>query len=61
MSVWHNGILIHDNVELGGAPDQPGPLPVGPILLQDHGNPVRCREHLVVRAGSAPRPIAARS
>jgi hypothetical protein len=47
MSVVHNGVKIHDNVEipldntrggLGGEPSQPGP-----IMLQDHGNPVQYR------------------
>ena len=56
MTVYHNGILIHDNVRLvtkkdgneeivknttaglGGDVCQPGP-----ILLQDHGNPVQYR------------------
>lgn len=48
VTVRHNGVLIHDNVELPGervttaAPAQPGPEP-GPIYLQDHGNPVRYR------------------
>lgn len=46
ISVVHNGIWIHNNVELpnptpgglgGGATVQ------GPLLLQDHGNPVRYR------------------
>jgi hypothetical protein len=47
MSVSHNGIKIHENVEipvdntragLGGDPSTPGP-----ILLQDHGHPVQFR------------------
>ncbi|MEQ1903017.1 MAG: DUF1080 domain-containing protein [Pirellulaceae bacterium] len=48
VTVYHNGVKIHDNVELPGdrsttaAPTKPGPEP-GPIYLQDHGNPVRYR------------------
>jgi len=47
ISVLHNGIKIHDDVKittdntragLGGDPSKPGP-----ILLQDHGNPVQFR------------------
>lgn len=47
ISVLHNGIKIHDNQKLtkdnttsglGGDPSKPGP-----ILLQDHGNPVQFR------------------
>lgn len=47
ISVRHNGIVIHDRVKLttdnttagaGGDPCSPGP-----ILLQDHGNPVQYR------------------
>jgi hypothetical protein len=47
-TVRHNGVVIHDNVELPGdrstraAPNKPGPEP-GPVYLQDHGNPVRYR------------------
>jgi len=46
MTVLHNGVLIHDNVEI------PSPTtsamnerndPMGPIMLQDHGNKVRYR------------------
>ncbi len=45
-SVWWNGVLVHDDVELPGATG--GGLgdaerATGPILLQDHGNPVRYR------------------
>jgi hypothetical protein len=47
MTVYHNGVKIHDNVKidkdntragLGGDPSLPGP-----IMLQDHGNPVQYR------------------
>jgi type 1 glutamine amidotransferase len=46
LTVWQNGILIHDDVELsgptGGALDAVEAA-AGPLLLQDHGNPVRYR------------------
>ena len=53
ITVRHNGIVIHDDVELPGdrstraAPVNPGPDP-GPVYLQDHGNPVRYRNIWVV-------------
>jgi hypothetical protein len=42
ITVWHNGVLIHNDVELenktgAGRPEGPEP---GPILLQEHGNEV---------------------
>ena len=37
LTVYHNGIKIHDNVEL------PKPAKKGGFLWQDHGNPVRYR------------------
>ncbi|MCP3914147.1 MAG: DUF1080 domain-containing protein [bacterium] len=46
MTVWHNGIRIHDDVEVDGttaaamAGDEPGK---GPLMLQDHGHAVRYR------------------
>jgi hypothetical protein len=46
MTVKHNGVTVHDHVELPhattAAPVAEGPQP-GPIHLQDHGNPVRYR------------------
>ena len=45
-TVWQNGLKIHDDVEVDGptaaamAGDEPG---IGPIMLQDHGHPVRYR------------------
>ncbi len=45
ITVHHNGVLIHKDVELPGdrsttaAPSKPGPEK-GPVYLQDHGNPV---------------------
>ncbi|MFN9248194.1 MAG: DUF1080 domain-containing protein [Planctomycetota bacterium] len=56
MTVFHNGVKIHDNIELPGdrnttaAPVAAGPEP-GPIYLQDHGNPVRYRNIWVVETG----------
>lgn len=53
VTVLHNGVVIHKDVELPGervttaAPGKPGPEP-GPIFLQDHGNPVRYRNIWVV-------------
>jgi hypothetical protein len=53
VTVWHNGLLIHDDVEIAGktgrgAPESPGG---GPIELQDHGDPIRFRDLWIV-----PRP-----
>ncbi len=51
MTVRHNGVLVHDNVELPkatrAAPLAEGPGP-GPVYLQNHGNPVRFRNIWVV-------------
>ena len=53
MSVWHNGVKVHDHVQLtkdntpsgrGGDVSQPGP-----VLLQDHGNPVQFRNIWMVK------------
>jgi hypothetical protein len=55
ISVTHNGVKIHDNVPitvdnttagLGGDPAAPGP-----ILLQDHGNPVQYRNVWLLKKG----------
>lgn len=52
ITVLHNGVKIHDNVEItkdnttsgmGGDPSKPGP-----IMLQDHGNPVQFRNIWIV-------------
>lgn len=53
ITVKHNGVIIHDDIELPGernttaAPLKAGPEK-GPIYLQDHGNPVRYRNIWVV-------------
>ena len=53
ITVRHNGVVIHDDVELPGdrnttaAPLKAGPEP-GPVYLQNHGNPVRYRNIWVV-------------
>jgi hypothetical protein len=57
VTVYHNGVKIHDNIELPGdrnttaAPIPVGPEP-GPVYLQDHGNPVRYRNIWVVETGN---------
>jgi hypothetical protein len=51
ITVRHNGVVIHQDVELPhattAAPVKAGPEP-GPVYLQDHGNPVRYRNIWVV-------------
>jgi hypothetical protein len=51
-TVFHNGVLVQDHVALEGGTGWDGPHAVtpykplpdkGPIMLQDHGNPVRYR------------------
>lgn len=51
LTVRHNGVVIHENVELPksttAAPVPEGSEP-GPIYLQDHGNPIRFRNMWLV-------------
>ncbi len=51
MTVRHNGVVIHKDVELPrtttAAPVKESPEP-GPLYLQDHGNPIRFRNVWVV-------------
>lgn len=55
ITVLHNGVLIHKEAALPSdrgtrsSPVKPGPE-LGPIYLQDHGNPVRYRNIWVVEA-----------
>ncbi len=46
VTVYHNGIKIHDNCEIRGA--NVGEAPKGRLHFQDHGNPVRFRNIWVV-------------
>jgi len=49
VTVVHNGVLVHHHTEVMGAtahrnrPEYRPQPPKGPIVLQDHGNPVRFR------------------
>ena len=50
-TVWLNGVLIHEDVELGdskGAAKRLGDAPAGPIMLQDHGEAYQFRNIWVV-------------
>lgn len=54
ITVRHNGVLIHNQVELenktgGGSPEGPNPMP---ILFQNHGNPVNFRNIWLVDNGA---------
>jgi hypothetical protein len=52
VTVRLNGVTIHDDVELPGPTaggDAERPMP-GPILLQDHGNPVQYRNIWVLKS-----------
>jgi hypothetical protein len=56
MTIRHNGVLIHDDLELprgtpGGVSDES--QEPGPLYLQDHGNPVAFKNIWVV---AAPKP-----
>lgn len=52
MTVHHNGVKIHDEVEVPApttaAPNNDDETGPGPVFLQDHGNPVRYRNVWVV-------------
>ena len=60
MTVFHNGVLVQNNVELTGPTSWIGRPPYSahperlPIALQDHGNPVRYR-NIWVRELGQPR------
>lgn len=52
MTVMHNGIVIHDNLEIngktGGSRGEPVGTP-GPMKLQGHGNPVQYRNIWIIK------------
>lgn len=53
MTVYHNDVLIHDNIALpegtGGGPKGPRPeVPMGPIYVQSHGNPTQYRNLWII-------------
>jgi hypothetical protein len=52
ISVWHNGVKIHDEVEIQKPQTAAGVegswVAKGPILLQNHGSPVRFRNIWIV-------------
>jgi hypothetical protein len=57
LTVFHNGVLVHNNVELTGPTGWVGRVPYqahparSPIAFQDHGNPVRYRNVWVRELG----------
>lgn len=56
ISVWHNGILIHNQITIenktgGGLPEGPDPKP---ILFQNHGDPVEFRNIWIVELPDIP-------
>src|SRR5207253_650570 len=64
VTVFHNGILVQENTAITGwtvhgsrAHYQPHPDKL-PLVLQDHGNPVRYRDIWVRELGGSPRQDA---
>lgn len=57
MTVFHNGVKIHDNVKINRNNTRAGmggdPCSPGPIMLQDHGNPVQYRNIWLLPMGKA--------
>lgn len=55
VTVFHNGVLIHNNLHFDATVTTAGlpgdPRKPGPILLQDHGNPVRFRNVWLLPGG----------
>jgi hypothetical protein len=55
LTVRHNGVLIHEDVEVPGptraAPNKEADSP-GPVYIQNHGNPLRFRNVWVVKKES---------
>ena len=56
ITVRHNGIVVHNNLELenktgGGSPEGPNPLP---ILFQNHGNAVHFRNVWLIDKDATP-------
>jgi hypothetical protein len=51
LTLKHNGVVVHDNIEIngktGGSRNDPEGTP-GPLLLQGHGNPLQYRNIWVV-------------
>lgn len=61
VTVKHNGVTIHDRVELDpprGAARRLGESPTGPIMLQEHGAPLQFRNIWIVDKGTARQRIA---
>jgi hypothetical protein len=56
-TVLHNGVLVQDHVPVKGEPttaaEFKGSGPLGPLMLQDHGNPVRYRNIWIRRLEKA--------
>jgi 3-keto-disaccharide hydrolase len=48
ITVRHNGVVIHDNIAIPTGPIGNVAVQTGPLLLQDHGNPVQYRNIWVV-------------
>ena len=48
LTLRHNGVVVHNDIELpGGTAAADGPEP-GPIYLQNHGDPIRFRNIWIV-------------